>query len=96
MVDASALDRLAEAKEALNGIVEHDKMRGKPLLIFANKQDYSGSIDEYQLSQQLDLNTILGEHRRLSRVVCEKYHVFFWGGGGGILFSICRDKPHPR
>lgn len=70
MVDASAVGRFGEAKEALSGIVGHDKMRGKPLLVLANKQDCEGAVGEEQVSRQLDLAEILGENMRHSRVVC--------------------------
>lgn len=70
MVDASAVSRLGEAKEALNTVIEHGKMNGKPLLILANKQDCDGAIGGDQLRDQLDLNSILGDHRKLSCVVC--------------------------
>lgn len=69
VVDSSASSRLTEAKEALKGIVQHDKMRGKPLLVFANKQDCDGAIGEDQLSQQLDPADMMGEHKRLLCVV---------------------------
>lgn len=72
MVDASALSRLAEAREALSSITEHEKMKGKPLLIFANKQDCEGAISEAQMNEQLDLENILGVHTGLSNVVCRR------------------------
>jgi signal recognition particle receptor subunit beta len=50
VVDASDHGRVAEAKEALNRVLEHEQMRGKPLLIFANKQDLEGAMNEDQLS----------------------------------------------
>ena len=69
-MDACSQDRLPEAKEALNQVLEHDKMRGKPLLIFANKQDCDNAVSEGPLGEQLDLNAVLGENKKLSRVVC--------------------------
>ena len=38
VVDACSVDRLEEAKEALANVVQHEKMEGKPLLVFANKR----------------------------------------------------------
>ncbi len=66
MVDASDLSRLAEAKETLTGLIQHQKMRGKPLLIFSNKQD---SADATDISEVLDLDGIIGDQRNLSLVV---------------------------
>lgn len=65
VVDASDHNRLTETKEALNRVTEHDLMRGKPQLIFANKQDCEGAVNEEQLSG------ILGPvDPNLSLVVC--------------------------
>ncbi len=72
-MDACSQGRIPEAKEALNEVLEHDRMRGKPLLVLANKQDCDNTISEGPLSEQLDLNDVLGEHRKLSRVVCYHY-----------------------
>lgn len=69
VVDACSQTRLPEAREALNEVLEHERMKGKPLLILANKQDCDNAIGEGPLSEQLNLNGILGEHRKLSRVV---------------------------
>ena len=70
MIDSNALNRLGESKEVLSGIVRHEKMRGKPLLIFANKQDSNSAISDHQINEQLDIQAILGEHKHLSNVVC--------------------------
>lgn len=52
-MDASDHSRLAEAKEAFNGIIGHHRMCGKPLLIFANKQDLVGTLSNEQVGQLL-------------------------------------------
>ena len=69
MVDSGSIDRLDEAKEAFSAITQHEKIKGKPLLIFANKQDLEGAIDEDAIAQHLDLDTLLGENRVNSNVV---------------------------
>lgn len=69
MVDSSSVDRLEEAKEAFSTISQHEKIKGKPMLIFANKQDLEGAIDEDAIAQHLDLDTQLGENRVNSSVV---------------------------
>lgn len=69
MVDAGAMNRVIEAKEALAQILQHEKMKGKPLLVVANKQDSKDAITEEELSEQLDLDELLQEHKSLSRVV---------------------------
>lgn len=69
MVDASCGDRLDEAREALNKVATHDRMMGKPMLIFANKQDSQGALKADQLRQKLHLEG----HGSPSSVVCIKY-----------------------
>ena len=70
-MDSSALNRLAEAKEALGMVVQHEKMRGKPLLVLANKQDCEGAMWPDQVGHQLDLTSLLEESGAVSCVVNE-------------------------
>ena len=63
------MDRVAEAKEALSNVLNDERMVGKPLLIFANKQDKEGAIDESELVAKLELDRLLGENQELSSVV---------------------------
>ena len=44
-------------------------MVGKPLLIFANKQDQDGALSEEEVKTRLDLDTLLGEQQENGRVV---------------------------
>ena len=74
MVDSGDVNRLAEAKDTLISIVQHDKMKGKPLLVFANKQDKEEPGSEDQVTQELNLRATLGEHFALSRVVGTSPH----------------------
>jgi len=55
MVDASASDRMSEAKEVLQGVLEDSKMKGKPVVVYANKQDQCGALSNNQLRQQLGI-----------------------------------------
>lgn len=69
VVDASSVDRIAESREVLNGVIQDEKMVGKPLLIFANKQDKDGAVDDNDLGTRLELERLLGENRGNSNVV---------------------------
>ena len=69
MVDASSVDRIAESREVLNGVMRDEKMVGKPLLIFANKQDKDGAVDDNDLGTRLELERLLGENQGNSNVV---------------------------
>ena len=39
IVDSSDKERLSEAKDELDGILNSDEMRGVPVVVMANKQD---------------------------------------------------------
>lgn len=67
---AEAHSRLPEAKEALNGITEHHRMHGKPLLIFANKQDREGALSDEQVGLLLALDGLPEDPGNSTRVVC--------------------------
>ena len=69
MVDSGSTDRLDEAKEVFSSIAQHEKIKGKPLLIFANKQDLEEAVDDDTVAQRLDLDALLGDNRGNSNVV---------------------------
>ena len=49
------MDRLEEAREALRQVVEDERVAGKPLLVFANKQDKEGALDENEIRNRLGI-----------------------------------------
>ena len=68
-MDASSQERLDEARQVLSGVLQDEQMVGKPLLIFANKQDQEGALDDTEISNRLELDALLGEHRASCSVV---------------------------
>ena len=69
VVDSGSTDRLDEAKEVFSAVAQHEKIKGKPLLIFANKQDLEETVDDDAIAQHLDLDSLLGDNRENSSVV---------------------------
>ena len=64
VVDASAPERLPEARAVLHSALQDNRLAGKPLVIFANKQDREGALGEEELRGRLDLGALpppLGE-----------------------------------
>ena len=53
VVDASSVPHLEEARETLKGVLQDNRMAGKPLLVFANKQDQDGAINENEVTNVL-------------------------------------------
>jgi len=57
VVDTNDIDRLDETADELWEILNDDEMAGKPLLVFANKQDLPQSISVPELMNKLRLIT---------------------------------------
>ncbi|KAJ1637174.1 P-loop containing nucleoside triphosphate hydrolase protein [Pavlovales sp. CCMP2436] len=58
VVDAADAVRLEEAKEVVHATLAHEKLRGKPVLFLANKQDAASSLSAADLSQRLGLHDL--------------------------------------
>ncbi|KAL7715365.1 ADP-ribosylation factor [Entamoeba marina] len=58
VLDSNDLDRMSEAKEVLNGLLEDDTMRNAPLLVFANKHDLPNALPVSEVVKQLGLSSI--------------------------------------
>jgi hypothetical protein len=55
VVDAADRERFEESKETLTGLLDSQGIAGKPVLIFANKQDIDGCATADELSQALGM-----------------------------------------
>ncbi|MEW5313625.1 MAG: hypothetical protein WDW38_005178 [Sanguina aurantia] len=55
VVDAAAPARFAEAATTLSGLLENRQMKGKPLLVFANKQDLPTAASPADIAAALGL-----------------------------------------
>jgi len=55
VVDAAAEERLEESKEVLAQTLKAEGIPGKPVLVFANKQDLPGCMSEAELSKRLGM-----------------------------------------
>ncbi len=69
MVDSSASDRFSEATETLQSVLKDSRMKGKPVAVFANKQDQEGAISAEHLRQELGLEEPMGDVPTLTHVV---------------------------
>jgi ADP-ribosylation factor-like protein 13B len=59
VVDSSDISRLDEAKEVLQELLSHEKISRKPVLVLANKQDNENALDEVDIIEKLDLESIV-------------------------------------
>ncbi|KAF3325807.1 ADP-ribosylation factor 3 [Carex littledalei] len=58
VVDSSDTDRLVTAKEEFHAILEEDELRGAVVLVYANKQDLPGALDDAAITESLELHKI--------------------------------------
>lgn len=60
VIDSTDTERFIEAKEALEGVLDHEDMRGVPVLVIANKQDMQDYVKARQIVKVLDLTSLDG------------------------------------
>ena len=65
MVDSSDRDRVEEARDVLEWMLEEAELVGKPLLVLGNKQDLPGGLDWAELEGRLALREVRGRQWRL-------------------------------
>lgn len=58
VVDASDTSRMDEVKETLHDLANTDFVKGKPILILANKQDLPSAVDEVVIAEKLGLTDL--------------------------------------
>ncbi|KAK9099949.1 hypothetical protein Scep_023379 [Stephania cephalantha] len=58
VVDSSDTDRLVTAKDEFHAILEEEELKGAVVLIFANKQDLPGALDDAAVTEALELHKI--------------------------------------
>lgn len=63
VVDSSDYHRLDEARDVLNDMLSHEKIRGKPILLLANKQDRHEALDELDIVEKLELEALVNSRR---------------------------------
>ncbi|XP_047107041.1 ADP-ribosylation factor-like protein 13B isoform X1 [Schistocerca piceifrons] len=63
VVDASDIARLEECKLAFEGLLSHEKLTGKPVLLLANKQDCIGALDELDIVERLNVESVVNDQR---------------------------------
>ncbi|KAF7154190.1 hypothetical protein RHSIM_Rhsim01G0008800 [Rhododendron simsii] len=58
VVDSSDTDRLVIAKDEFHAILEEEELKGAVVLVFANKQDLPGAVDDAAVTEALELHKI--------------------------------------
>ena len=63
VVDSNDRDQVSEAKHQLQNLAEADELRDVVVLILANKQDIPDAMSTAELTEKMELNHILSNHR---------------------------------
>ncbi|KAK0379040.1 ADP-ribosylation factor 4 [Colletotrichum limetticola] len=58
VVDATDRLRIEDCREELHGLLQEERLSGASLLVFANKTDVNGCMDEQEILQGLQLEAI--------------------------------------
>lgn len=58
VVDSSDLERLDEARRELENTLRSEQLRGRPLVLVANKQDVSGALTVTEISDRFNLRKL--------------------------------------
>ena len=68
VVDSSDNERLSECSGVLRGMLDHHQVRGKPILLLANKSDVEHAQDEVEMVSQLDIESLVNSAQCPTRV----------------------------
>lgn len=58
VVDCNDTDRIDEAKDEIDKLLNQEELKGCPLLILANKQDIRSAMSPHDLTKRLELSNI--------------------------------------
>ena len=82
MVDSNDRERISEAKEELQKMLQEDELRDATLLVFANKQDLPNAMTASELTDKLGLQNL-----RNRKVIIHYIYYCFWLFKKLILFT---------
>mmetsp|Transcript_25055 Transcript_25055/g.34527 ORF Transcript_25055/g.34527 Transcript_25055/m.34527 type:complete len:352 (-) Transcript_25055:123-1178(-) len=68
VIDSADTERIAEAKDELHIMLKDSHLSGKPVLIFANKQDLPSALSAAEMASRLELSSI--QNTRHQIVLC--------------------------
>jgi len=68
VIDSSDSARMSEAQLILASLMENPILKGKPLLLLANKQDSEQALDEIDVAEKLQLELLANQHQTPTRI----------------------------
>ncbi|KAL5850112.1 hypothetical protein ACOSQ4_008125 [Xanthoceras sorbifolium] len=79
VVDSSDTDRILVAKEEFHAILEEEELKGAVVLVFANKQDLPGALDDAAVTEALELHKIKNRQWAIFKTCATKGEGLFEG-----------------
>ena len=64
VVDSSDRERISRAQEELHRVIADPELSQAPILVFANKQDLQGAMNEQEVYSELNLHEVAEERLR--------------------------------
>ncbi|RXH78798.1 hypothetical protein DVH24_002316 [Malus domestica] len=103
VVDSSDTDRLVIAKDEFHAILEEEELKGAVVVIFANKQDLPGALDDAAITEALELHKIKNRQWAIFKTSAIKGEGLFEGldwlsntlksGDSGIDYTSATKNP---
>jgi len=85
VIDSADINRLEETGQELSELLTEDKLRGVPVLVFANKQDLTQSVTAAEIAESLGLHNIKDRDWQIQSCVATD--------GKGIQVSLHKKLP---
>lgn len=75
VVDSADVQRLADCRKELEGLLQEERLAGASLLVLANKQDLPGALDTESIVYHLALNDVIGRKRHWQVFPCSAFAI---------------------
>ncbi|GAB6029218.1 hypothetical protein CHUAL_014152 [Chamberlinius hualienensis] len=79
VVDSNDRERISEAQEELQKMLQEDELRDAVLLVFANKQDLPNAMTAAELTEKLALNQLRGRRWYIQATCATQGHGLYEG-----------------
>ena len=91
-MDAADRDRIAEAKEELDGILSSQELQGVDVLVFANKTDQPNAMSAEEVAKVLDMRQYSLNHHWQVQPTCAPSGVGLYEGLDWLVKRVKQSK----
>ncbi len=92
VIDSADTARLSTVKQVFNGMAADPRVVGKPVLLFANKQDLPGALSVEELAKALELSAMSTSAYHFTKCVYVLYiYLLCWLVGCWLWLSSRDD-----